>query len=155
MPSFKPKTVKKIKVNKKTSTTLDGKHKEFVNEFNKDENDKIPRLKLEKMQIKNILEKNVLENTLTIEQLMDYQDKLEEIKNEIKQLKSKKIDYFLDNSKYIFDYFENKKDISSGNTSSTKNKMLESFFKINPSSNSTAIESKNNNIFHSKYLNRN
>ena len=51
MPSFKPKTVKKIKVNKKNSTTLDGKHKEFVNEFNKDENDKIPRLKKEKMEI--------------------------------------------------------------------------------------------------------
>ena len=58
MPSFKPKTVKKIKVNKKNSTTLDGKHKEFVNEFNKDENDKIPLLKKEKIEIKSILEKN-------------------------------------------------------------------------------------------------
>ena len=51
MPSFKPKTVKKIKVNKKNSTTLDGKHKEFVNEFNKDENDRIPKLKEEKAAI--------------------------------------------------------------------------------------------------------
>jgi len=57
MPSFKPKTVKKIKVNKKNSTTLDGKHKEFVNEFNKDENDRIPKLKEEKASIKTILEK--------------------------------------------------------------------------------------------------
>jgi hypothetical protein len=152
MPSFKPKTVKKIKVNKKNSTTLDGKHKEFVNEFNKDENDKIPLLKKEKIEIKSILEKNSLENTLTIEHVMDYRDKLEEITNEIKQLKSKKIDYFLDNSKYIFDYFENKKDISAGNTTTSKNKMLESFFKMKPQDNSSVIERKNNNIFQ-KYLN--
>jgi len=151
MPSFKPKTVKKIKVNKKNSTTLDGKHKEFVNEFNKDENDKIPRLKKEKAEIKSVLEKNAIENTLTIEQVMDYRDKLAEITNEIKQMKSRKIDYFLDNSKYIFDYFENKKDISTGNAVTNKNKMLESFFKLNTHNSSSMIESKNNNIFQ-KYL---
>jgi len=151
MPSFKPKTVKKIKVNKKNSTTLDGKHKEFVNEFNKDENDKIPRLKKEKSEIKIILEKNSIENTLTIEQVMDYRDKLAEITNEIKELKSKKIEYFLDNSKYIFDYFENKKDIATGNVATNKNKMLESFFKLKTHNSSSMIESKNNNIFQ-KYL---
>jgi hypothetical protein len=150
MPSFKPKSTKKIKVNKKTSTTLDGKHKEFVNEFNKDENDKIPKLKKEKMEIQKLLEFNNADNTLTIEQIMDYHDKISEIGNEIKSLKSKKIDYFLDNSKFIFDYFENKKDISTGNTVTNKNKMLETFFKIN-TNNSSVIESKNNNIFQ-KYL---
>ena len=156
MPSFKPKTVKKIKVNKKTSTTLDGKHKEFVNEFNKDENDRIPKLKEEKASIKAILEKEEqqtsAEKTLTIEQIMDYQDKLRDIKVEIQSLKSKKVEYFLDNSKYIFDYFENKKDISIGNVATTKNKKLESFFKINtPIDNSSAMDGKNNNIFQ-KYL---
>ena len=87
MPSFKPKSTKKIKVNKKTSTTLDGKHKEFVNEFNKDENDKIPKLKKEKMEIQKLLEFNNADNTLTIEQIMDYHDKISEIGNEIKSLK--------------------------------------------------------------------
>jgi hypothetical protein len=164
MPSFKPKTVKKIKVNRKNSTTLDGKHKEFVNEFNKDENDRIPKLKQEKALIKAILEKerekgketetedNSDEKSLTIEQIMDYHDKLRDITAEIKSLKSKKVDYFLDNSKYIFDYFENKKDISIGNVVTNKNKKLESFFKIASSTdNSNVIESKNNNIFQ-KYL---
>ena len=37
MPAFKPKSAKKIKFNKKSSITLDGKHKEFLNEFSKDE----------------------------------------------------------------------------------------------------------------------
>jgi hypothetical protein len=31
MPSFKPKAIKKIKICKKYSTTLDGKHNEFIN----------------------------------------------------------------------------------------------------------------------------
>ena len=38
MPSFKPKPIKKIRVSKKNSTTLDGKHKEFINEFRGDRN---------------------------------------------------------------------------------------------------------------------
>jgi hypothetical protein len=42
MPSFKPKSIKKIKYNKKTSITLDTKHNEFLNEFSKDKEDKIP-----------------------------------------------------------------------------------------------------------------
>jgi hypothetical protein len=151
MPSFKPKNVKKIKINKKNSATLDGKHKEFVNEFNKDEKDRIPKLKMEKAEIKSILEKNNTEKTLTIEQFMDYQDKLRDINGEINAMKNKKVEYFLDNSKYIFDYFENKKDISIGNVVTNKNKRLESFFKLAPQDNSTAMESKNNNIFQ-KYL---
>ena len=38
MPSFKPKSSKNIKYNKKTSVTLDTKHKEYLNEFSKNEN---------------------------------------------------------------------------------------------------------------------
>ena len=109
MPSFKPKNVKNIKINKKNITTLDGKHKEFINEFNKDEFDKIPKLKKEIINIKYKIENTL---NLPIEQLLDYQDKIEEITKNIKKLKLKKTDYLLNNSKYIFDYFENKKNIS-------------------------------------------
>ena len=48
MPSFKPKNIKKITISKKNITTLDGKHKEFVNDFIKDEFDTIPKLKEER-----------------------------------------------------------------------------------------------------------
>ena len=51
MPSFKPKANKKIKVCKRYSTTLDGKHKEIMADFSKDEFDIIPRLKEEKQQL--------------------------------------------------------------------------------------------------------
>ena len=52
MPSFKPKSIKKIKFNKKNAVTLDNKHKEFINEFAKDENNRIPELQNEKCKIK-------------------------------------------------------------------------------------------------------
>ena len=163
MPSFKPKTTKKIKVNKKNSTTLDGKHREFVNEFVKDEIDKIPTLKLERKDLRAKIEQHNQQYAtnhsvlLTIEQIMEYKDRIEEINESIKSLKTKKMEYFLDNSKYIFDYFENKKNISNGvepkQKGGTKNKVLDAFFKINKEgeNNAIGIESKNNSIF-SKYL---
>jgi hypothetical protein len=164
MPSFKPKTTKKIKVNKKNSTTLDGKHREFVNEFVKDEVDKIPTLKIERKELREKLEKHNEQyaadqtHIFTIEQIMEYKDRIEEINESIKSLKNKKMEYFLDNSKYIFDYFENKKNISNGlesqqQKSGSKNKLVDAFFKINKEGENavTGIESKNNSIF-SKYL---
>ena len=75
MPSFKPKSAKKIKYNKKSAVTLDIKHKEFLNEFNKDEEDRIPDLKLEKQILKNQLK----EKKITIEQQLDIQDKINEL----------------------------------------------------------------------------
>ena len=164
MPSFKPKTTKKIKINKKNSTTLDGKHREFVNEFNKDKFDNIPNLKLERQTLRLKLEQHneqyQLNKTclLNIEEIMEYKDRIAEINDNIKSLKNKKMEYFLDNSKYIFDYFENKKNISSSvdstlNNNNNKNTLLNAFFKIkkNEDNNNTGFELKNNSIF-SKYL---
>jgi len=150
MPTFKPKTAKKIKFNKKSSITLDGKHKEFLNEFSKDENDKIPELKIERQELKDKLN-NVL---LTVDERLDCQDRILEITQSIKETKNKKKEYFLDNSKFIFDYFENKKNISAGTTSnvSDKNKILNSFFKIKQNDVEANVnQSKNNNIVQ-KYL---
>ena len=150
MPAFKPKSAKKIKFNKKSSITLDGKHKEFLNEFSKDENDRIPELQLEKYELKELLKKD----TLTVEQQLEYQDKINEINETIKQTKGRKMEYFLDNSKFIFDYFENKKNISTGTTNiniSDKNKILNSFFKIKQDDSANINQNKTNNIVQ-KYL---
>ena len=152
MPSFKPKTNKKIKFNKQKSITLDGKHKEFLNEFSKNDNDKIPDLKAEKKALELKLE-NPDEN-LSVEQKLDIVDRIKEIKSTIKELNSKKKEYFLDNSKFIFDYFENKKNISSGASSdvSSKNKLLNTFFKIKQDDTLNMLnQTKNNNIVQ-KYL---
>jgi hypothetical protein len=151
MPNFKPKTTKNIKYNKKASITLDTKHKEFLNEFNKDQEDRIPELKLEKQVLKQqLLQKN------TIEQQLDIQDKINELNQRIKEIKSKKKEYFLDNSKYIFEYFENKKNISEGNsvnsTANNKTKIVNSFFKIKQNDENEREEKVENNNIVQKYL---
>jgi hypothetical protein len=152
MPSFKPKTVKKIKVNKKNSTTLDGKHREYINEFNKNDNDKIPKLKHERLELRNKLELLCEGQKNYIEEKLDIQDQIEEITKKLHELKNKKKDYYLDNSKFIFEYFENKKSISKNETAvntNTKSKILNNFFKIK--NDIVQNDQVNKNIVH-KYL---
>ena len=128
MPSFKPKSNKKIRVCKKYTTTLDGKHKEFINEFSKNEIDTIPKLKQEKVDLQKKIK--TLDKTANIEQIMDMKDRVNEINELIKELKAKKNNYFLDNSKFIFEYFENKKNINNTDTlSSNKCFLISSKFK--------------------------
>jgi hypothetical protein len=157
MPNFKPKSNKKIKFNKKASVTLDTKHKEFLNEFTKDEYDKIPELKSEREEYKQKLKNDY--NELAVEQKLDLEDKINEITTMIKEIKSKKKEYFLDNSKFIFEYFENKKNISEGslasNTTTASNtnkaKLVSSFFKIKEDNDIKTVNIENNNIVQ-KYL---
>lgn len=155
MPSFKPKAAKKIKVCKKYSSTLDGKHKEFVNEFIKDEVNVIPKLKEERYSLNKQLE---LEKDLTIEQIMEIKDRIKEINETVKELKIKKTNYFLNNSKYIFEYFENKKNINNVDEPTkfvtSKNQLLFNIFKIkqeNVDTEKNADENNNKNIVQ-KYL---
>jgi hypothetical protein len=155
MPSFKPKAAKKIKVCKKYTTTLDGKHKEFVNEFTKDEFDIIPRLKEERYSLHKQLE---LETELTIDEIMEIKDRIKEINETIKELKCKKTNYFLDNSKYIFEYFENKKNINNveepNKVVTSKNQLLFNIFKIkqeDTDKEKNISENKNKNLVQ-KYL---
>ena len=158
MPSFKPKATKKIKICKRYSTTLDGKHKEIMTDFSKDETDIIPRLKKEKQQLTLQLINTTTANTnLQIEQIMEIKDRIKEIKENIKEIKEKKNDYFLDNSKYIFEYFENKKNIDNMDDTNAKNmnsksQMLFNFFKIQHIENdNSGTENRNKNIVQ-KYL---
>lgn len=150
MPTFKPKTNKKISISKKYSTTLDGKHKEFINDFIKDENDIIPSLKEEQNELKILLK----DTKLPIEQIMEFNDRIREINENIKEIKGKKINYFLDNSKFIFEYFENKKNINNneivkGHTS--KNQILRNLFKVKKDAHNTENIDENKNIVQ-KYL---
>jgi len=153
MPSFKPKSSKKIKFNKKSAITLDTKHKEFLNEFSKDENTVLDY----KFQIAE-LKKRLSEKSdeLAIEEKLEMNDRICELKEIIKETKLKKKEYLLDNSKYIFEYFENKKNISTGAKSQTvtnKSKLVNNFFKIKDEIDSEVnlIQKDNNNIV-LKYL---
>lgn len=65
--------------------------------------------------------------SIPIEKQLEIKDRISDIKSTLKAHKNNIKQYYLSNSKYIFDYFENKKEISNGNT---KTKILNSFFKI-------------------------
>jgi hypothetical protein len=145
MPSFKPKTNKKLRFNKKTIVTLDTKHKEFLNDFSNDEH----RILKYKNELNELNQKLIRENDiLSIEEKLDLNDKIIELKKSIQTIKQKKKQYLLNNSKYIFEYFENKKNISNGgqckNEQNNKSKIINNFFKIKePQQDKTAKQTNN------------
>ena len=124
MHTFKPKNIKKIILSKKNITSLDGKHKEIIDGFTLDKKEQLPVLQNEKreMCVK-------LKNTnLTVDERLDLCDRLVEIKQKIGIMKKKEKEYLLNNSSYVFDYFENKKKIAD---CANKTTLLDKFFKIN------------------------
>ena len=120
MPNFKPKNPKTIKMQNINNVTLDTKHNDILNEFNKQLHEIIPNNENQILHLKQSLkEKGCIKNKLEIK------DKIKQLKQEnIKYLKKQK-DYYLNNSKYIFDYFEGKKNVSEG---INKTKVLDNFF---------------------------
>jgi len=262
MPTFKPNYERKIISVPSSATTLDKKHKEFLQEFRIDDAEYIPRLQKQKQEISKRL--SMLESELALEreskdlnvvdtdgyvnkrsnqkekekekekanekdcdnqtkenreeeeeedeeeqeeeedeegeegeeeeeansfhphetsmsriagflvEKRDLEVQLKEVMTKLRLLKQKKKKYFLDNAQYIFDYFENKKNIDQHGTAgaattpaapsassdsssvpatSAKNRLVQSFFNLKPSRFPTALacESKNNNIYQ-KYL---
>jgi hypothetical protein len=122
--SFKPKTQKKIKIDKKSIITVDKKHDEFINKFKQNEllisdfEDEICVLK-ERLQNKNYK---------GVEERLSIIDTIKELKFKKNRLKKEKTDYFLNQSKHLFDYFENKKNIGQNNNNK---KVLYNFFNKN------------------------
>ena len=112
----------------KPLTSLDEKHTEMLNRFHLIETDTIPHLIAEKARLKSIIP-TLKENQ--IDEYMEIRDKIQAIQKQIRELRSLKKHYLLENSKYIFDYFEQKKQISVGSNNTNQNtNVLNSFFKI-------------------------
>jgi hypothetical protein len=143
------KNVKYTKIN-----TIDEKHTEMVNKFVDIEVNKIPELQLELKNIKHALKNR---EGMSIEKRMDLQDSYKKIKKDIATMKNEKNKYFLENSKYIFKYFEDKKKISVGDNVQNTNK-VNSFFKIKEHFSIDESQSKNteiNNVENSKNIYQN
>ena len=114
-----------MKQNNNVKITLDNKHNEIIKSFKHNEEIVIPKYikQIEKLEssLNNSKSKN---KTEIIENINKY-------KNIIKSLKNKEKEYYLNNSKYIFDYFENKKNISNNeiiNENPNKNNIVKQFF---------------------------
>jgi hypothetical protein len=121
----------------KSSKTIDEKHKEMISIFAKNNNEIIPLLRESVETLKSRL-KNTKKN---IDDYMNIKDEIKENKKKIKHLLSQEKQYYLDNSKYIFSYFEHKKDISIGRGNTN---VLNSFFKIRSNNPDTSHVDKYN-----------
>jgi hypothetical protein len=113
MPSFKHKTSKRLLTDTKNITTLDSMHKEKQAEFNYIKTVIIPKLENERNENKELLKSNTC---MTIEDKMEKHDRNIEITATINKHNNDIKNYYLSNNKYIFSYFETKKEISNGPT---------------------------------------
>ena len=137
------------------TNTIDEKHTEMLNRFHETETETVPKLQIERSRLKNALTSFRETN---IEKYMETKDNIQKITNQIKTLNREKKRYFLENSKYIFQYFEYKKKISSGDNNQNVNK-LNSFFKIketvatNSETNETAEKDTHKHMYQNYWKN--
>ena len=163
MPTFKQKSSKKLLTDIKNTITLDSMHKEKQAEFHYIQTEVIPTLEKELVENKQFLNENTCGVRLKIRtELLDevyrVRDRNIEIKELLKKHKQYIKNYYLTNNKYIFSYFEDKKDISDTSTAEatatpraavkcdknetftyknnmngmTKSERIQTFFKIQP-----------------------
>ena len=141
MPTFKPKNSKQLIVDEKKTVTVASKHKEFLNEFNNIDTIKIPKFNDETKKIKNELK----DLNISIDKKLELQENLNDIKKEKFLLKNKKKNYYLNNLTHVFNYFENKKNISQG-LGKEKKKFLNNFFNIETNNNKNDNQENISNV---------
>lgn len=135
-------------------TSLDEKHSEMMAYFERIDTHTIPQLHAEIIQHRTQLK--TLSKTC-IDAIMDCKDQIHEKKRRIKLYEKEQQTYFLDNSKYIFDYFESKKQISSGDPHQNVN-VLNSFFKVksnNPDRQDASKYVQSKKLYHEYWYNVN
>ena len=130
--------------NKKHICTIDEKHKEMLDLFHKNETCVIPQMKRDICELKIKQAKS----SKKIEEYLEIIDQIQYKKQQILAMKLKKKNYLLENSKYVFDYFEGKKDISEGGGKTNVN-VLNNFFKIK------SVDNEFADITNKKYLESN
>jgi hypothetical protein len=117
-------------MNKKNTiiNTIDETHQSMLIKFQEHKEETIPNLINKKKRL------NAIIPTLNKGQVSEYMeicDQIKTITSQIRDLKHEKKRYLLDNSKYIFDFFEQKKQISGNSINVNQNiDTLNSFFKI-------------------------
>jgi len=138
MSLFKYKPPKKIVLDERSITTLDSKHKELQSEFQYIQDTIIPELENERSMLKERLQilkggitppnSEATKPTSNLEECLEIKDRIKEITATIKKYQQDYKNYYLNNSEYIFEYFETKKTITSGG--SMKTKSLNAFFNL-------------------------
>lgn len=120
---------KKTKETEPIIKNIDEKHTDIMNTFFVIEKNTIPELKQEKQVMKKRLKYFELHGQQHTDEYFETIDNIELIREKIRNLHQQKKKYLLDNSKYIFNYYEEKQKISNGKN--TKNRdSINQFFKI-------------------------
>ena len=113
------------------NVTLDKKHTEMLEEFKHNELTLIPKYNIEIEKLHKFL--NNTKNKTKLDKIEISENRIKELKNTIYQLEKNKRDYLLNNSKYIFNYFEDKKNITSNLDTKVEinNSKINQFFYMN------------------------
>lgn len=145
-------------------TTIDEKHTEIMNKIGFEEQNLLPELLKQQEILKETLK--TLKSKERIDEKLAVLDQMEENRKKIKNLKGKRKKYLLDNCSDLFEYFEERKKVSSGKNFQNEDK-VKSFFKIKTASkpfetgaeneNTLTIEkySKSRNIYNNYWKNVN
>jgi hypothetical protein len=105
-----------------TQHTIDKMHCQLLEEFHHDETVKMPEL----VKQRELLKKQL--GTIKADGRVELKDQIRAINGQIREFKLTKKNYMLDNSRHVFTYFEEKKNISSGGTKNVN--VLNRFFKL-------------------------
>jgi hypothetical protein len=166
MSLFKYKPPKKIILDERSISTLDSKHKELQTEFQYIQDTIIPELENERNSLKERLlvlksgsggggggvgggMPEPSKHKTTIDECLELRDRIKEITATIKKHQLDYKNYYLNNSEYIFEYFETKKTITNGG--SMKTKSLNAFFNL-PEAKKTEELFKNQHNNVEKYM---
>ena len=159
--------------------TLDKKHNEMVEKFKNNEEKIIPKLLSDIEKNEKTLNKLINSKKPDNIKIDNLKNIINNNKNKIEKIKNEKKEYYLKNAKYIFQYFEEKKNISNNNQidkkndsdldniiqnnnknnnnndnkSNTSNDLINSFFNIKINNSNNNNNTNNNTIFNNKELN--
>ena len=136
----------------RVASTIDEKHTEMLAKFSSCETSVIPQLYAEIDSLKT--DASAL-GKRQIDEYLDIRDRVRAIRAQIQELRGGKNKYLLHNSRYIFDYFEHKRDVSRGGGKQNLD-MLNAFFKVgvpSPSDSGARSQSYSKNSYQGYWKN--
>ena len=114
----------------KTIKTLDDKHTEISEKYLHDKNVLIPKYENQINKLKSLISDNKTKKKNKNPELI--KKEIEEIEKKIMTINKKYNDYYLNNAKYIFTYFEDKQKINDlNNKKNSENDKISKFFNLN------------------------
>ena len=111
--SFKTKASGRRTVpSRRQAPTVDQMHQSLVQEFEKNRTEVIPQICQNICKLQQLMKENKQEGKLTSDQKNSIITKIGELKSKASELVEREKEYYRDNTRYLFKYFESKQNIS-------------------------------------------